>query len=93
MRLGRTPTAFASVGAYRGELALGGDLPHMLESLLATGKPAALILLGDPYLVRNFPKAVAWLLTFSTVPPSEEAAVKALFGEIQIQGHSPVSLF
>jgi len=73
--------AFSSVGAYRGDLALGGELPHLLEALLATGKPMALIALGDPYLVRNYPKAAAVMLTYSTVPLSEEAAVKVLFGQ------------
>jgi beta-N-acetylhexosaminidase len=34
----------------------------------------------------------AYLATFSTVPPSEIAAVRALFGEINIRGHLPVSI-
>jgi beta-N-acetylhexosaminidase len=84
--------AFASVAAYRGDVALGGDFPRMLDALFATGKPVALIALGNPYLVRSFPKAAAFLLTFSTVPPSETAAVEALFGETPIRGHSPVSI-
>ncbi len=62
--------AFASVAAYRGDAALGGDFPRVLDGLLATGKPVALIALGNPYLVRAFPNAAAFLLTFSTVPPS-----------------------
>jgi len=84
--------AFASVAAYRGDVALGGDFPRMLDALFATGKPVALIALGNPYLVRSFPKAAAFLLTFSTVPPSEIAAVQALFGETPIHGRSPVTI-
>jgi len=84
--------AFASVAAYRGDLALAGDFPRLLDALFATGKPVALIALGNPYLVRSFPKAAAFLLTFSTVPPSESAAVAALFGEIPISGHLPVTI-
>jgi beta-N-acetylhexosaminidase len=34
----------------------------------------------------------AYLATFSTVPPSEVAAVKALLGEIAIRGHLPVTI-
>ena len=34
----------------------------------------------------------AYLATFSTVPPSEIAAVKALWGEIAIRGHLPVTI-
>jgi len=84
--------AFASVAAYRGDVALGGEFPHLLDALFATGKPVALVAMGNPYLVRSFPKAAAFLLTFSTVPPSETAAVQALFGEIPIRGHTPVTI-
>ena len=84
--------AFASVAAYRGDTVLGGDFPGMLDTLLSGGKPVVLIALGNPYIVRSFPKAAAFLLTFSTVPLSETAAVKALFGEIPIAGHLPVSI-
>jgi beta-N-acetylhexosaminidase len=84
--------AFASVAAYRGDVALGGDFPRMLDALLATGKSVVLIAIGNPYLVRAFPKAAAFLLTFSTVPPSETAAVQALFGELPIRGRLPVTI-
>ena len=77
---------------YRGDAALGGDFPRMLDALFATGKPVALIALGNPYLVRSFPKAAAFLLIFSTVPPSETAAAKALFGESPIRGRLPVTI-
>jgi len=84
--------AFASVAAYRGDVALGGDFPRLLDALFATGKPVALVALGNPYLVRSFPKAAAFLLTYSTVPPSETAAVKALFGESPVRGRLPVTI-
>jgi beta-N-acetylhexosaminidase len=73
-------------------LALAGELPSAMEALLAKGKPLALISLGNPYLLRGFPDVTAYLATFSTVPPSELAAVKALFGEIDIRGRLPVSI-
>jgi beta-N-acetylhexosaminidase len=85
--------SFASTGAFRGTVGmLGGELPHALEALMASGKPVALIALGNPYVVRNFASVSAYLATFSNVPPSEVAAVRALFGEIDISGHLPVSI-
>jgi beta-N-acetylhexosaminidase len=84
--------AFASVTAYRGSLSLGGDLPHAMETLLATSKPVVLVALGNPYLLRSFPAVAAYLATFSSVPTSETAAVRALWGEIEIRGHLPVSI-
>lgn len=84
--------AFATVGANRGTVGLLGELPNALEAILAWKKPVALIALGNPYLLRSFPGVAAYLATFSNVPPSEVAAVKALFGEINIRGHLPVTI-
>jgi len=84
--------AFASVAAYRGSVVLGGGFPAMLQNLTATKKPVALVALGNPYLLRNFPDVSAYMTTYSTVPPSEISAVKALFGEIATGGKLPVSI-
>jgi beta-N-acetylhexosaminidase len=83
--------AFASVAAYRA-LGLAGELPHAVEALSASGKPVALVALGSPYLLRNFPNVTAYLATFSNVPVSEIAAARALMGQIPIRGHLPVSI-
>jgi len=97
--LGRLPdcesyivAAYSSVVAYRGTVGLGGELPRAVEGLLASGKPVTLIALGNPYLLRDFPGVAAYLATFSTASTAETAAVRALFGEIRIQGHLPVSI-
>lgn len=84
--------AFASAAANRGTVGLLGELPHAVEAISAMGKPVALVALGSPYLLRSFPNVSAYLATFSTVPPSEVAAVRALFGEIPIRGHLPVTI-
>jgi beta-N-acetylhexosaminidase len=84
--------AFASVAAYRGSVALGGGFPQLVENLVATKKPVALIAMGNPYLLRSVPDVAAYMTTYSTVPPSEISAAKALFGEIAIGGKLPVSI-
>jgi beta-N-acetylhexosaminidase len=89
---GYVVAAFASVTSGRGSVGLGGELPHAMESIAALGKPVVLIALGNPYLLRNFPQVAAYLATFTTVPPAEIAAVKALWGEIGIRGHLPVTI-
>jgi beta-N-acetylhexosaminidase len=52
----------------------------------------AVIALGNPYLAQDFPEVQNYLCTFSNATVSETAAVKALFGEIPIQGHLPVTI-
>lgn len=84
--------AYASVAANRGTAALGGELPGLIQSLVATKKPVVLIALGNPYLLRNFPDVAAYVAMYSTVAPSEIAAAKALFGAIPIGGKLPVSI-
>jgi beta-N-acetylhexosaminidase len=84
--------AFAVVAAGSGSVALGGELPHAIEAIAGRGKPVALVALGNPYLLRSFPQVAAYLATFSTVPPCETAAVRALWGEIRIGGRLPVSI-
>ncbi|HVY95097.1 MAG TPA: glycoside hydrolase family 3 N-terminal domain-containing protein, partial [Bryobacteraceae bacterium] len=84
--------AFASVAPKRGTAALSGFLPRLVDDLIATKKPIAFIAMGNPYLLRNFPGVPAYLATYSTVPPSETAAARALFGDILINGKLPVSI-
>lgn len=51
-----------------------------------------LIAVGSPYLAQDFPAVQNYVCTFSSAPVSETSAVKALFGEIPIRGHLPVSI-
>jgi beta-N-acetylhexosaminidase len=50
------------------------------------------VAMGNPYLAGDFPKVENYMCTFSNATVSELAAVKALFGEIPIRGHLPVSI-
>jgi len=84
--------AFASASAYRGSLALPGAFPKLVDTLIASGRPVTLVSLGSPYLVRSFPKVSAYFTTYSPVVTAEVAAVKALFGEIDIGGRLPVTI-
>jgi beta-N-acetylhexosaminidase len=84
--------AFAPVTAARGSVGLAGELPYAIEAIASKGKPVILIALGNPYLLRSFPNVAAYLATFTTVPPSELSAVKAIFGEIPIRGRLPITI-
>jgi len=52
----------------------------------------AVVAMGNPYLASDFPKIENYMCTFSNATVSEVAAVKALFGEIPIRGHLPVTI-
>jgi beta-N-acetylhexosaminidase len=84
--------AFATVTAYRGSVSLGGELQPFIAKLTESPVPVVLVAMGNPYLLTAFPKVAAYLATFSSTTPSESSAVKALFGEIPITGHMPVTI-
>lgn len=73
-------------------MTLGRGFAQLIDDLVATKKPVALVAMGNPYLLRNFPDVAAYMTTYSTVQPAEISAVKALFGEIPIGGKLPVTI-
>lgn len=84
--------AFITVSANRGSVSLEGGLGHFLQTLVAGPVPVALISMGNPYLLRDFPNVAAYAATFSTTQSSESAAAKAILGRIPISGKLPVSI-
>jgi beta-N-acetylhexosaminidase len=84
--------AFVAASAYKGNVSIGGQFPGLLARLQATRKPMALISFGNPYLFRDYPEVSAYIAMYSTVPPSEIASIRALWGEIRIQGKLPVTI-
>ncbi len=81
-----------TASAYRGTVELAGNYPGFVRKILASGVRAVFIAFGNPYLLRTYPEAAAFLAAFSTARPSELAAVRAAFGEIPVRGRLPVSI-
>jgi beta-N-acetylhexosaminidase len=52
----------------------------------------AVVAMGNPYLAQDLPQVENYMCTFSNATVSEVSAVKALFGEIPIHGHLPVTI-
>jgi beta-N-acetylhexosaminidase len=66
-----------------------GILRNVLET---AGDRTAVLALGSPYSILNFPSERTYLCLYSWLPTSETSAAKALFGEIPIHGKLPVTL-
>jgi beta-N-acetylhexosaminidase len=83
------PTA----GKIGNSMAMADATGTLLQQLLdhAAGK-TAVVAMGNPYLASDFPKIENYMCTFSNATVSEVAAIKALFGEIPIRGHLPVTI-
>jgi beta-N-acetylhexosaminidase len=65
----------------------------LLQSVLqSAAAKTAVVAMGSPYVASQFPEIQTYLCTFSNMKVSEISAVKAMFGEIPIAGHLPVTI-
>jgi beta-N-acetylhexosaminidase len=83
------PTA----GKMGNSVAMADTTGMLLQQVLdQAAAKTAVVAMGNPYLAAQFPKIENYMCTFSNATVSEVAAVRALFGEIAIHGHLPVSI-
>jgi len=74
-------------------LAVSGGPTALLKSVLErAANKTVLLAMGNPYVATDYAQAATLMCTFSNAQVSEVSAVKALFGEIPIRGHLPVSI-
>lgn len=77
----------------RNTVSLPDQSADLLNQILkAAAQKSVVVALGNPYLAKDFPEVQNYLCTFSAAPVSEVSAAKALFGEIEIHGHLPVTI-
>jgi beta-N-acetylhexosaminidase len=83
---------FVRVADRKGNVGFPDDQRAFVNQMLAGGKPSVVLAFGSPYLVGSFPAAKTWLGEFSTNDVSQRAAVRALFGQVTLDGHIPVTV-
>lgn len=65
----------------------------LLQKILDhAAEKTVVVAMGNPYVAQNFPAIQNYLCAFSNATVSEVSAVKAMFGEIAISGHLPVTI-
>ncbi|HEY1801675.1 MAG TPA: glycoside hydrolase family 3 N-terminal domain-containing protein [Terriglobales bacterium] len=80
-------------GVMQNSLALPEASGKLFRQILdRAGERTAVVSLGNPYLITDFPKIQNYICAFSNTTISQDSAVKALFGEIAIRGHLPVNI-
>ena len=81
------------VGDGSNNTALQSPSVELLQKVLqAAASKTAVAAMGSPYVVSQFPGIQTYLCTFSNMHVSEISAVKAMFGEIPMTGHMPVTI-
>src|SRR5580692_4324315 len=82
-----------SAGKIGNSMAMADATGTLLQQVLdRAAAKTAVVAMGNPYLASDFPKIENYMCTFSNASVSEVAAIKALFGEIPIRGHLPVTI-
>jgi len=80
-------------GGLKNSVAVADATGVLLNRLMEhAAEKTAVVAMGNPYVMADFPGIQNYLCTFSNASISELSAVKALFGEITIRGHLPVSI-
>jgi len=85
--------AVPNAGKMGNGVAMADATGALLQQVLdRAAQKTTVVAMGNPYLAGDFPKVENYMCTFSNATVSEIAAAKALFGEIPIRGHLPVSI-
>jgi beta-N-acetylhexosaminidase len=80
-------------GAMKNSVSLADATGALLQQLLdRAAEKTVVVAVGNPYLASDFPAIQNYMCTFSNANVSEVSAIKALFGEIAIRGHLPVTV-
>ena len=65
---------------------------QVLNAVIGSKTPIIGISFGNPYLLQNFSGLRAYLVTYGDMPSLQQAAARAVLGEIDIVGKLPISL-
>jgi beta-N-acetylhexosaminidase len=83
---------FVRVAAFKGSIDLSDGQVALLKHLAGTRKPLAFVSYGSPYVIDAVPELPTYVLGYEYYPAVEEAALRAVLGEIEFRGRLPVEV-
>jgi beta-N-acetylhexosaminidase len=83
---------FVRVSDRKGDVDVPAEQIPLIEQIYKSGKPVITLGLGSPYLIERFPRAETWLAAFGISDVAQISMARALFGEIPVRGHLPVTI-
>ena len=83
---------FSNLKAWKGSVDLEPRHIQLVREVAKGSLPVIVVSFGSPYFLCHFPEVDSYLCTYGDALQAKEAAVKALFGEIEVKGKLPVSL-
>lgn len=85
-------SSFNRVNANNGPVDISAQHQNFIQSLIDSEKKVILISFNNPYLISKFPNAKTYINTYSNTTFSQEAALKAMLGDIEFKGKLPISI-
>jgi beta-N-acetylhexosaminidase len=84
---------FVKRAAAKGTVALPETQVAFVKKMLAMNdKKVGVIAFGNPYMIRQFPEAKTYAVTYAIEEVAQTAAVRTMFGEVKFQGRLPVNI-
>jgi beta-N-acetylhexosaminidase len=83
---------FVRVSDRKGNVDSPVEQAALAEKVYKNGKPVVTIGFGSPYLVEHFPQAETWLAAFGISDVAQISVARALFAQIPVRGHLPVTV-
>jgi beta-N-acetylhexosaminidase len=83
---------FVRVSDRKGNVDVPAEQAALAEQVFKSGKPVITVGLGSPYLIERFPQAETWLAAFGISDVAQISVARALFGQIPVRGHLPVTI-
>lgn len=83
---------FVRVSDRKGNVDIPPEQAALADRVYKNGKPVVTLGFGSPYLVERFPQAETWLAAFGISDVAQISVARALFGQIPVRGHLPVTV-
>jgi len=83
---------FVRVSDRKGDVDVPQEQLPLIKQIYGLGKPVITVGLGSPYLIESFPQAETWLSAFGISDVAQISVARALFAEIPVRGHLPVTI-
>jgi beta-N-acetylhexosaminidase len=83
---------FVRVSDRKGDIDIPADQIPLVDQIYKSSKPVITLGFGSPYLIERFPQAETWLSAFGISDVAQISMARALFGEIPVKGHLPVTI-
>jgi len=83
---------FVRVSDRKGNVDVPPEQQAFADRVYKAGKPVITLAFGSPYLIERFPQSQTWLAAFGISDVAQISMARAIFGQIPVKGHLPVTI-